>query len=877
MLAVPAAAHATVWAWSDVGDSAYVFSPTPGAPGATAHAVTPTHMAGVASSSPNPATTNVPLTATPGAPFFEVSVPDGAGGMIVVWADDRNADVTSTDIYAQHLLRCGIVDPAWPADGVQLTQLPGNDSAPVAASDGSGGVFVSWTANFSTPSPTGQDVYAQHVLGSGTVDPAWPPNGLGLATTPLANRFSQITPDGAHGAYVVWDDRRSGRQAFVQHLLSSGVDPAWPTSGISASGPFTGSFNGSPNPRVCSDGAGGAIVAWDDPRNSTPATPQCDIFAQRLSSSGLLLWATGGVPATTAPGFQRMLGVANGTFLFGIETSSEAQNNPIVPDGAGGCFITWADDRNFAVSSADVYVQRLTSSGAVAAGWPVNGQAMSTAPDRQYSPRALSDGAGGAIVTWDDDRPGVFAQHVTGAGVVDGPLDGLNVCSLTVFTQPVAVTDGAHGTILMWSDGRNTGTSDFDNFAQHVKTSPFAVDSSWPVDGAPVSTAPGDQFISAAAVSDGAGGAIAAWFDGRTSPHSGLYAQRILASGVLPTTFSVSGHVRASCPAPNTGLLGVTVDAFQVGSGDLVATAATDNTGAFTLSNLGLGSDYTITVVTPLGYSGAVVEIPANGCSGPIDFSLSCLTATGTPRSMGYWKHEVGVATGGNGHADFSAAALCSYLDAIAAHFNNNLINQVIVYQPPVSGLCADKLVVARNLLNLQGSVAMVVRAKQQLMSLLLNVAAGQIAQTKVISADGATVSQAITYSDNQIDLPAGNHERAKTICDMINNGELVPAGMIPLSTQNIEYAGKSLAFGVSHPANGILDFHFSLTSSGPVELSLFDVAGRIVDRLVDGPLTAGPHTARWSAAGNLGNGLYFARLKTRSGEQTLKVIALER
>jgi hypothetical protein len=337
--------------------------------------------------------------------------------------------------------------------------------------------------------------------------------------------------------------------------------------------------------------------------------------------------------------------------------------------------------------------------------------------------------------------------------------------------------------------------------------------------------------------------------------------------------------VRASCPAPNTGLAGVTVDAFQVGSGDLVATTATDATGAYTLPNLSREDDYTITVVTPLGYAPAAVEITADRCSGPVDFALSCLTATGTPRSMGYWKHEVGVATGGNGHADYSASALCGFLDLIAVHFNSNLINQVIVYQPPASGLCSDKLVVARNLLNLQGSVAMVVRARQQLMSLLLNVAAGQIAQTQVVSGDGATVSQAITYSDNLIDNPAGNHEKAKTICDMINNGQQVPAGMIPLSTQNIQYArsGKGLEFRASSPSRGVVDFEFWLPKSGPVELSLFDLAGRRVAKLAEGPMSAGPHTVRWTRSASLARSLCFARLRAPDGDRSLKVFTPER
>src|SRR5205085_731087 len=127
--------------------------------------------------------------------------------------------------------------------------------------------------------------------------------------------------------------------------------------------------------------------------------------------------------------------------------------------------------------------------------------------------------------------------------------------------------------------------------------------------------------------------------------------------------------------------------------------------------------------------------------------------------------------TGGNGHGQIDAATLCSYLDLIAAHFNNNAINPVVVYQSPSSGQCSDKLLVARGLLDLTGSVPMIARARQQLMTLLLNVAAGDIAQTQVISADGATVSQAITYSDNVIDSPTGNYAKANNICDAINNG----------------------------------------------------------------------------------------------------------
>jgi len=89
------------------------------------------------------------------------------------------------------------------------------------------------------------------------------------------------------------------------------------------------------------------------------------------------------------------------------------------------------------------------------------------------------------------------------------------------------------------------------------------------------------------------------------------------------------------------------------------------------------------------------------------------------------------------------------YLDLIEGHFNSNEINQVAIYEPPGSGLCEDQLLVAKELLNLRGQQETVTRARQHLMALLLNSAAQYLHLTDVISIDGATVTQAITYCDH--------------------------------------------------------------------------------------------------------------------------------
>src|SRR6185436_2902719 len=51
---------------------------------------------------------------------------------------------------------------------------------------------------------------------------------------------------------------------------------------------------------------------------------------------------------------------------------------------------------------------------------------ISTGPATQYSPAIVSDGAGGAIITWYDFRSGaydIYAQRVSSSGVVQWTAD----------------------------------------------------------------------------------------------------------------------------------------------------------------------------------------------------------------------------------------------------------------------------------------------------------------------------------------------------------------------------------------------------------------------------------------------------------------------
>jgi len=98
-----------------------------------------------------------------------------------------------------------------------------------------------------------------------------------------------------------------------------------------------------------------------------------------------------------------------------------------------------------------------------------------------------------------------------------------------------------------------------------------------------------------------------------------------------------------------------------------------------------------------------------------------------------------------------------------------------------------------------------------------------------------------------------------------------------PAHAQTIEFGKRGLPnIPVTNPIlPGVVELSFTLKQGGPVNLSVYDVAGRLVTKLVDGSMAAGSHSVQWNRAGASGSGLYFARLRTIQGDQTLKLLVM--
>src|SRR5262245_56858427 len=127
-------------------------------------------------------------------------------------------------------------------------------------------------------------------LAARSASAAWPPFGRALVTAPGAQVLPVLASDGAGGAIVAWNDRRAFPfNIDAQHVLASGeVDAAWPVNGralLSDALVQTIVPQGSEFPAIVSDGSGGAIVTWPDARSTSTGL---DIYAPHVQPSGAL-------------------------------------------------------------------------------------------------------------------------------------------------------------------------------------------------------------------------------------------------------------------------------------------------------------------------------------------------------------------------------------------------------------------------------------------------------------------------------------------------------------------------------------------------------------------------------------------------------------
>jgi hypothetical protein len=401
----------------------------------------------------------------------------------------------------------------------------------------------------------------------------WPQDStskINVCTAPSDQQFPAMVSDGEGGSIIVWQDLRNNNipNIYAQRIDSSGI-ARWATNGILIS-----SIERSRHPKLINDGFGGAIITWFDFRNGWPNS---SVQAQRVNGNGEILWQTNGVTLANAANswaypeiigygsegaIVTWIGVNGEIYAMKIDTAGNllwpADSVMLAPTGglpqiahddSGGAIVCWFDyDFSQPITSTNVFAQRVDSEGNVR--WSPTGVPICLAPDYQHQPDLVSDGAGGAIISWLDGRSDsanyIYAQRIDSQGDTCWLADGIQISNTKGYYRPIIAADGNGGMIITWMGG----TSE-DVYVQHIDTSGTIL---WPGDiRVSHNTDPHIPGI----ISDGTDGAIIFW---ENQTDNKIKAQHISGDGIL--SFPVYGKTVAT----------------DIGSGGWYA-ASTDGTG----------------------------------------------------------------------------------------------------------------------------------------------------------------------------------------------------------------------------------------------------------------------------------------------------------
>ncbi len=342
--------------------------------------------------------------------------------------------------------------------------------------------------------------------------------------------YRTLTADQQGNWYLVWFASPNGVHGLYASKIGHDGEIIW-----------TRTVNDGPDrqedPVIFADSTG-LYIAWVDYRigiyQNNPSLVGDDagsVMAQKLDPNGNRLWNVAGatdsvnaVPVCMVNGYQNDL--------------------CILPDGVGGVYITWEDNRNNL--GADLYGLRLNVSGQRVTGWNLNGNAIAAATGNQPTGGEYSvdiDGSGGLWVAWIDNRrnhPDIYYQHVYGNGTMRWMSEGRVFIADTCDLGRVKIcSDGSGGAFFVW---RNRSGLTIDLWMQRIDSSGTKM---WSPDtGIVLESLPTEQ-TNPRIISSSTGNAIVSWEDYRNDPtgayNEDLYAQKVTGTATLTKLWQTGG------------------------------------------------------------------------------------------------------------------------------------------------------------------------------------------------------------------------------------------------------------------------------------------------------------------------------------------------
>jgi len=428
----------------------------------------------------------VVLCAAAGDQSDLVAVSDGAGGVYAAWSDPRSGNY---DVYLQHLDASGEPASGYPFDGLLVGDGVGNQLGPKLALDTNGSCWLVWK------DADGSVVLRRRNVPA-VVAPGFVPGGEAVTPFVTAGAIAAITVSQPGIPMIAYATPNSATVKLVKSVGGPNDPQSLTLGGIDAS--YVGSLC------IVPDGAGGAFVSW---ARSKPGV--LDLALQHVVPGVDLI-------PEIAPGWP-----VNGGVLCDATGVQEAAT--IVSDGEGGVIGAWADRRS---GNSDIYLGRITASGATHSNWPANGLAVCAATGTQGVPRLVRSGPGNVLVAWEDSRTvntDIYAAGWSTTGMRDPgwPVNGGAVSSAASIQLTPVIAPSTDGSIyLAWATLQGGAAFDIAvaRASSHGGSTPTP-------NGQLVSTAINDQ-VGPEIVPGTANDAIVLWQDFRDGG-ADLYAQRI--------------------------------------------------------------------------------------------------------------------------------------------------------------------------------------------------------------------------------------------------------------------------------------------------------------------------------------------------------------
>ncbi len=289
--------------------------------------------------------------------------PDGQGGVYVAWSGYSPS--FHIDLYVMRMN--AQMQRVW-NQPVQLTTTDTDDIINGLVTNPDGYCIVVWQSG---------DLYAYNVSTAriapdGTV--AW---NFEICSAVNDQDNCALIADGEGGAYYAWSDQRNDaslRDIYAQHIIANG-SVSWAVNGI----PVIIAPQHQNKPLLTMDSNGNLYVLWEDFRNGT----ELDIYGQKLTPQGTLLWPTSGKAICIAVGEQKEVAA--------------------LTEWDDGLYAVWTDNRTY---YPDIYATHLNEAGQPTDSYwrPDSGGVICDFYQRADVPTISPDGHGGVMAFWQDYR-----------------------------------------------------------------------------------------------------------------------------------------------------------------------------------------------------------------------------------------------------------------------------------------------------------------------------------------------------------------------------------------------------------------------------------------------------------------------------------------